>query len=524
MDNIKEVNFVQGKVISKRSIGKNKPILRVDYNTVSNAAQNVMLSLSAGYMLHGGYRTPFNMLAGTTPGMYKVANDVNRYIAFYDYNNYKYGLGLTIFLLNLTSEEIEGLNANSKYIDIFDVSGNLSSKVVAYGTYKLDTANPKEGIVGYSDEESLIKGNSSGFAWVFPANLGAFEYNCIAVASFDSTKNFAAYKCINRVNLYKSGNTLTRNYIIPGAGSLTGANEIILDHTDRGISRWKYNMKTGITTAVESNEPGYSIDMTSMNGAQLVFDGKLYVIPFEISRWYHNYANRYLVIDTSNGSVLKDQEVSSGYYGTMSGLFTDGTNVYISFAKSSTTGGGSCALGLIDKSDHSISYTNLNESDLFSNWPEDFDLTVSTYIKASWVENDTRYYVVGDWQRQVEFIVSDPKNIKTSKIAESPIFDCVVNLDNTPEGTFFICGGVKKQDRFGVTNDYKIMRQAMLNVFANQYEGEEDPNITDYDKLGVWINNNKFSNFLSFKKYEAAESKTLAQQLTITYEYYALNG
>lgn len=511
--------YIDGVIGIIRQQGKKKPIVNIYHNTMNEHAQNVLLGMSASLLLNGASPTPFNRLCFTTPGMRfqsetGTANTKNL-LQYYDPNNLdKDNLGLVALFLKLDDDELAALNSSSKYLPIKDENGNLSSKVVAYGTFKTVNAVDKTGIITFSDESRLIESYSCANAWLFEADKYSFEYNVIAIASLDSLNTFASYKCISRVDLFGSGNEITKNFIAPGFTGITGANEVLLNYTQNGVSRWKYNLKTGKTTAVESNEPAYSIDMTNAGNQQVVLDGKLY----SLRSGSFGYPAAYVDVFDSTGTLLKSINISISNYRPR-GLFTDGTDVYISVTKVSTTSSITASMLKINQSTYA---TTVVKNSAFTGWgnlPDNFDIDVSAYIKASYVVNDVRYYVVGDYILDVQFICSDIMNVKTSIVAEAPIFDCVVSVDNTPEGVYFICGGTKTASAPG-TNAYNERTISPMLPY-NQIRNSDNSNYLDntFQGRGVWVNNNSYANFLSFEKYDTLQSKTIAQNFTITYGY-----
>ena len=476
--------------------------------------------MSASLLLNGASPTPFNRLCFTTPGMRFQSetgnsDDKKTLLQYYDPNNLnKDNLGLTALFLKLDDNELQALNSGSKYLPIKDANGNLSSKVVAYGTFKTVNAVDKAGIITFSDESRLVEPYSCANAWLFEADKYSFEYNVIAIASLDSLNTFASYKCISRVDLFGSGNVITKNFIAPGFTGITGPNEILLNYTQNGVSRWKYNLKTGKTTAVESNEAAYTIDMTNAGNQQVVLNGKLY----SLRSGNYGYPDSFVDVFDSTGKLLKSINIPANSYRPR-GLFTDGTDVYISVTKSGTSSSIAASMLKINQSTYATTVIKNSAFNGWANLPDGFNINISSYIKASYVVNDIRYYVVGDYALDVQFICSDIMNVKTSIIAEAPIFDCVVSIDNTPEGVYFICGGTKTTSAPGVSayNERTISPMLPYNKIRNS--GNTDYLDATFQGSGVWVNNNSFANFLSFEKYDTLQSKTIAQNFTLTYGY-----
>lgn len=511
--------YIDGVIGIVRQQGKKKPIINIYHNTMNEHAQNVLLGLSASLLLNGASPTPFNRLCFTTPGMHfqsEIGTSNNKtQLQYYDPNNPdKDNLGLTALFLKLDDDELAALNSGSKYLPIKDANGNLSSKVVAYGTFKTVNAVDKTGIITFSDESRLVEPYSCANAWLFEADKYSFEYNVIAIASLDSLNTFASYKCISRVDLFGSGNEITKNFIAPGFTGITGANEVLLNYNQDGVSRWRYNLKTGKTTAVESNEAAYNIDMTNVGNQQVVLDGKLY----SLRSGNYGYPASYVDVFDSTGALLKSITISTTNYRPR-GLFTDGTDVYISVTKVSTSASITASMLKINQSTYATTVVKNSAFTGWANLPDGFDIDVSSYIKASYIVNNVRYYVVGDYDLDVQFICSDIMNVKTSIVAEAPIFDCVVSVDNTPEGVYFICGGTKTTSApsAGAYNERTISPMLPLNKIRNS--DNTDYLNTTFQSSGVWVNNNSYANFLSFEKYDTLQSKTIAQNFTLTYGY-----
>lgn len=501
-------SLVDGVIGISKWEGNKEPVLTIHHNTMSEHAQNVLLGLSASLLLNGASPTPFNRLSFTTPGMRLQDNYGNdeEITLYYNKDTSSGKLGLAVFFLNLDVDELLNLNNKSKFIPITDENGNLSNKVVAYGTYDVTNDSTKTGLINFSDYTKIPEDFSCANGWLFEAQKHSFEYNVIAIGTLDKINTFAAYKCISKVNLYNQGNAITENFIMPGFNGITGPNEILLNYTQGGLSRWKYNLKTGVTTAVEKNETAANnISMTNKKKQQLVLNDKLYSI----------YSYTFEVFDT-NGNKVANKSIDSDY--SIEGLFTDGVDVYISTTDRRNYGNAS--MFKIDQSNYSTTrIANAN----FTGWgnlPDNFDISNTSYIKSSYKENDVTYYVVGDVALDVQFICSDIMNVKTSRVADAPQFDCVFNIDNTPEGTFFVCGGTNTNS--GPSTNSAFLERSMCAMLPlNKIRKSEGTGYIDntYQNTGVWINNNKFSNFLSFKKYDTMQSKTIAQNMVITYGY-----
>lgn len=509
---------IDGKIIIKRTFTNKKPILNIYNNTMNEYAQNVLLGLSAGVILNGASPTPYNRLCFTTPGMRmhdsygSSSDDANVY--FDTYKRTEGNVGLTVAFLKLDEEELAALNSKSRYLPIKDGNGDISDKVVAYGVYKMSDPNEKTGVLGFSIDDNIIENFSTGNCWVFDSGKANFEYNAIAITSFDKVDSFAAYKCISKANTFIEGDDLTFNFIIPGFTGITGANEILLNYTHDGKSKWRYNLKTGVTTLVEENDPAYNIDMKYIGLQQVVLNNKLY----SIKQSNDGLSTNNIEVYTSDGSLIKTiTNISTSKY-IVRGLFTDGTDLYVSVTKCSSTGSPAAMLK-INQENYSFETIANTDFTLWGNLPSKFNIAEYSYIKASFVVDDNRYYVVGDTSLDVQFICSDLKNVSTSIVATAPIFDCVVNVDNSETGTFYICGGTKRIRAVSISSKNERSTLPMLPLAAIMDRTSSSIVDNTYKNKGVWINNNQFANFLSFEKFDTMQSKTLAQKLTVSYGY-----
>lgn len=509
--------LIDGYIEIRRQQGKKKPILNIHHNTMNEHAQNVLLALSASLMLNGASPTPFNRLCTTTPGMVLPQSPGYGYtgaIRFFDSNATDGpAYGLTVFFLKLDQEELDALKSSSKYLPIKDTNGEISEKVVAYGVYKLKDSGKKTGTLTFSDPSKLVENFSSANAWYFEADKAFFDYNVIAISSISPINIFAAYKCISRVNIHETGAKLTSSFVIPGFGGITGANEIMLNYESNGVTKWKYNLKTGETTALEENEKGINMEMNYMHGQQVVMGDTL----FSQYRQDNGAIMNIVQAFGSNGEKLQDISVETyGQYCKLRGLFTDGEKLYASVPGYTDDYG---SFFEINPSTYAVQNIKNSEFKLWGNLPSEWN-PWETYIKASYVVQDHRYYVVGNIEKNVQFIVSDLTDIEGSIVAEAPVFDCVVSIDNTEDGVFFICSGTKKNEQ-NPSYSSNADRSYTAMLPASYIKNEDGSSIVENDlsETGVWINNNSFANFLSFEKYTEMQHKTIAQNLTITYGY-----
>lgn len=503
--------LMDGQFSVRRRFGSRSTLTRLN-NTMSEHAQNCLLGMSASMWLNGASPMPYGRLCFSLPGI-RLQDDIGsteKYSTlFYEYGTNK-ELGLRLFLLKLTDEELLALNSKSKYIPIKDGNGDLSDKVVAYGSYKVTNTDTKAGELALSDYTTMIKPYFCSNAWVWKANKAYFDYNAFVIASTDAIDTFASYKCISALNINAPDSVITGNFVMPGLTGVTGPNEILLNYTYNGISKWIYNIKTGSTRTVEPNEAGYNMDISQIGSGQVIMDGKLFAIRRNDSTGdISNYIDVYL----QDGTMTKSISISSSYY-KLRGLFSDGTNLYAS----TTDNGRGGKMFKIDTSAYSTEEI-ANDTFGWDNLPSKFDKAKYAYIKASYVVDDVRHYVVGDCKLGVQFICTNLMDVQGSIVSTAPVFDCVFNIDGTESGVYFVCAGTKEFNKSSekTNNERPTAPMLPLNYILN--EGNTEAVDNTYKTKGVWINNNQFSNFLSYYKYDTLQNKTIAQELTITYGY-----
>lgn len=509
---IKDGALIDGAFSVKKSFGKKIKTYKM-HNTMSEDAQNVLLGLSASLLFNGASPLPYGRLCFTTPGMrMQSSTGIGADNSTLYYDDDRNELGLRLFILNLTASELSSLTKNSKYIPIKDGNGDLSNKVVGYGSFKVNDGDLKAGTLINSDSTKMIEPYSCSNAWGWGANKANFEYNAFAIASLDPIDSFAAYKCINAVNVNEVENEITGNFVIPGFTGITGANEILLNHTSNGVSKWLYNLKTGETRQVESNEAAYNFDITDLGNQQVVINGKLFAIRVGLDGEIENYVDVY----TPDGGRVKYISFSSKKY-RLRGLFTDGTDLYASVTKYSTSGNPAAMIKI--NTDTYATETIENTAFSWGNLPSKFGIDTTAYIKASYEFDGTRYYVVGDTALDVQFICTDLSNVAGSIVATAPIFDCAFNIDGTEDGMYLVCYGTKTNKVITTDgyNERTLCSMLPINYILNAAGSSGLRN--DYQTTGVWVNNYKFSNFLSFYKYDSTQSKTIAQQMDVTYSY-----
>jgi hypothetical protein len=243
-----------------------------------------------------------------------------------------------------------------------------------------------------------------------------------------------------------------------------------------------------------------------------VLNGKLFAC-YNSSPYNYDYCG-YVYIYDNSGNRLNYLS-----YNKIVGLFTDGTYVYASCLPYSS--GDDTYIYKIDPDNYSSESIKFKEFSLVGNLPSAWVTNSATYIKSSYVVDGTRYYVVGNCLFNRQVICTDLKDIENTIVADAPIFDAVFCVDGTAEGVYFLKSGAGvKRSASNYTERDREKDELLSNIIMRNSANDSTytPYSNKYD-LGVWINNNQYANFLSFKKYDELQTKTMAQNLTITYGY-----
>lgn len=246
-------------------------------NTITNAGKQFLLAASAGIITGIG---------GEAFGSMTSLDAIRRIVASSaDMRRLSLTKGdLTLCLLNLPDSVLQGLQAGSTYLPVFGNTFASADNLIGYANGNINpAANGKEGAITYPKADYIASAFTVGKRWKFAEGVATGSFNCIAMipsAAINSPQGdgFKISKCLEQVNINDANfGSLSTGFLIPGVPGYTSNNEILLNFSRDGISRWKYNLQTGEMTQVADSDPFFVVtpaECCDMN----VIDGYLYVI------------------------------------------------------------------------------------------------------------------------------------------------------------------------------------------------------------------------------------------------------
>lgn len=262
---------IQG-FINIELINKKDKIKRTYKNTITTAGKRFLLSKSAGRMLS---------IAADTFGMMMASNVINKEgfdTQGYAYTNSNANRSLTNVLLNLGAEA-DSLTADSTFINVWDNNLAEASKLVGYANNNIAaTQDGKEGTIDYCKGEYVIDANTVCERWKYPEGVASGTIDTIAMmpasmVKFNRGDGINIGKCIDRVNTqYTNFGSLSTGFMIPGVNGYTANDEILLNFSQDGVSKWKFNLTTGEVTQVKDTDNFFVLPMNYNNKYYYIMD------------------------------------------------------------------------------------------------------------------------------------------------------------------------------------------------------------------------------------------------------------
>jgi len=287
-------------------------------NTVTNLGKMLMLSKSANNILMEFGGSPYGRLRSTDLlDSYFGSTGNNAYNVKAKQDN-----GLNLYLANLDPGVT--LTEDTKYVDLLDSNFDVDyTKVVGFANSRDVSANTHEGVQDFTRPNHIINDKCVANRWKFAEGVatGTFNHLLIMPGIHGDFKTNGIYlkKCITRINQFEDIAEFGDYFIIPGVPGLTGPNEILLNYNRNNVNRWRYNLATGETTQVDSNEIGYSMTMYRTYD-QVYVDGFLYSL---------GTSGTLRKINPTTGDVVNTANVLGDYVTHGASMFYNGTNLII---------------------------------------------------------------------------------------------------------------------------------------------------------------------------------------------------
>lgn len=263
-DGIKLQGFIEIELISTKD-----NVRRTYKNTITKGGKQYLLDKSAGRMLEMaadafGMSVCSNVLAKVgTNSQYPVSGGQN-------FQN----RAITNVLLNLGAEAT-GLSETSTYINVFESTLTTASKVIGYANNNVaPTSNGKEGAIDYTKGEYVIDPYTVCKRWKYDAGVATGTIDTIAMmpASCIKTNNGDGVqfsKCLDKINQqYVNYASMSTGFLPPGITGYTANDEVLLNYTQDGKSKHKFNLTTGVVTDLADTDPFFVIgnELNSMSG------------------------------------------------------------------------------------------------------------------------------------------------------------------------------------------------------------------------------------------------------------------
>lgn len=306
-------------------------------NTITNGGKQLFLAKSAGLMLGISADTFGEVVCSNT--LTKIGDNNSNGIAA---RQSRKDRDITNTLLNLPDEVLNNLSASSTFINIWNDDYTDADKLIGYCNNELNpTNNGKEGTIDYCLGQYMVDPYTVCKRWKYPEGIASGTVNCIAMmpagvleSPYGDGVKFS--KCIDKVNTqYVNYVKMSTGFMIPGVPGYTSNNEILLNFSRDGISRWKYNIGTGEITEVPETENFYVFEFDN----NLIFDikyidGYLYMLKYSTSGISSGYYVQVYVYDPANSMAEKTHfnlAYKSGYEQPIkANIFKYNNNLYVS--------------------------------------------------------------------------------------------------------------------------------------------------------------------------------------------------
>ncbi len=299
------------------------------------------------------------------------------------------------WLMNLNSGSIQFPNVNTgKIVNVtsedYIINENIRvNPLCDFSTGKFNS-DKLVGWCGHSKTVVASDGKSGRMFLTTNGLAGANVNGDKRTVIFDAGKAVGTFKnYIETVDCredIRSGFSVFREYYIDncsntitgfpnGLDGLTGEFEIILAD-DSGHCKVKKNLKTGEMTYYDSSDPVYNLTPSSFKGAVSLGD-------------YIYYIGKDGYIYKINKTTHVQEKRSSSSYGSNYDIFTDGTDVYVSYMYQSSSGHGS--------------YFKLDSDLNTSNTISFNDVNIPNYMKYNY--NYTGYLGIKSFDNGTKFLL-----------------------------------------------------------------------------------------------------------------------
>ena len=316
---------------------------------------------------------------------------------------------ITVYLLNLTEQEIEELTKESNLLPIY-TSGTFeidNSKIVGWASIDRTSTQAKQGVFAARKGDTILDDWVSSLAWTWEAGKATGSFNVIAVGfnvvNTGSSKynGISVYRGLER-NDYLAGETLPSGYMARNnITGITGPNEILLgDATQGKKARVKVDLVTKTRVELTPSDTAYDFPLSRADWPQLIVGDKLY---------YFIDTDNYLWVYDMTAGTHTATSITSSYKQV---LFTYSDYIYIS--TTSTRYYAYDKLTLVKTSAADLYMTDIKlPSDFIQGSNYSYQYAVSNYADTT----DLLFTVYkDDTENQRAIVMSDPKTDSIVKI------------------------------------------------------------------------------------------------------------
>ena len=276
---IKGVDFVKFKgKIKVLQGGKTKSDVE---NQVTELWEEVVATAAFDYLYVGSSAIE----AGHSFLLSPIVVNTQGYADYSSYQNYL----ITVYLLNLTTEEKAALSKKSNLLPVYASDFTIDpSKIVAYATATYTAENEKQGVVGALSGVNLGNHRRHGLKFTWSAGSISGEYNTIAVGfnvMNDPYNGCAVFRGVE-INNVALGEVAPGGYMAcpniksaDGSIVITKENEILIGGSDKNnFARNVYNLVTGEITPLESSDYRYDFPLGLAVKPQMVVNGNFLLV------------------------------------------------------------------------------------------------------------------------------------------------------------------------------------------------------------------------------------------------------
>lgn len=492
-------------------------------NTITNAGKQFLLAASAGIITGIGAEAFGSM----------TSLDAIRRITASSADLRRLSLtkgDLTLCLLNLPDSALQGLQAGSTYIPVFGDTFASADNLLGYANGNINpAANGKEGALTYPKADYIASAFTVGKRWKFAEGVATGSFNCIAMipsAAINSPQGdgFKISKCLEQVNINDANfGSLSTGFLIPGVPGYTSNNEVLLNFSRDGISRWKYNLQTGEMSQVADSDPFFVVTPGECCDMQVI-DGYLYVIKATAS----GRSISVTVYDPANSMAQVASFSCSGKSSTNPkvgvNIFKVDNDIYVSQTGANNAIAGAYVLWKLNKTGSN------NYASSAGTGMEDYSaigLTVPTGVPVSKIGIGT---YKGAYVMYLPSLVANPTN--ADYIASGGSIGYVFTDLTNPVASIIdtVCCIQSNECLFTAGSNFGSMRIGDHKSTGSYYDAIVDNRIVINNEAGskalntresgVYISMDKWSSqVFSFVKLNAPVSKTQSDVIHVSYNY-----